>query len=344
MATLFKRARSPFWWVTWTVGGKRLRDSTGVRHDGKRTPPETAKQVLRSIEDRLVRQRYGLEMPMTQAGIAEFFGGYGRTLGGRDGTVANRQNALDRFVEWCAGAGVNNVADITRATACDYVTQRTAKGIMMSTMKAQLTVLGMAMDEAKTRNHVRFEANPFHMKIKTDSAEKEPFSQAQVSAMLAMKAPKWMHLAMRLCLSTGARIGTVLQLQWEDIDVVTGVIHFRKSKKGAYTVPISDELVAHLAPVKQDIGMVFSAIAGQCGSYAPNAFTRTVQRECGFQANWHRFRHTWVTAMQANGVPMRIAMTLADHTSESVHEGYSHSTASGLRSYIKDISLFTKAG
>lgn len=340
MATLYKRKDSPFWWMTWMVGGRKLRDSTGIRHEGKRTPPETAKQILRDLEDRLSRQRFGLEMPITQICVKDFFRSYSSTITGRDGTIAAKQVAIDKFVEWCGENGIRSVTDINRTAVCDYITARTAKGIMLSTVKVQCAILAGALDEAKRRNHIRFEENPFRVKIKTDSVEKEPFTREQVAAMLSMSAPQWVHIAMRVCLSTGARIGSVLSLMWEDVDLEACAIHFRKSKKGAYTVPMSDELVAYLRPLKRDVGAVFVEIAGMSGSYPANFFTRTVREQCGFDANWHRFRHTWVSAMQANGVPMRIAMTLADHTSESIHAGYSHTRATELRGYIKGISLF----
>lgn len=342
MAALYKRDKSPFWWMTWTIGGRKSRESTGIRHDGRKTPPDAAKDILRNLEDRLARQRFGLELPPQLVSLKDFMESYSATLSGRAATLAVHRGAMERFKEWAAEEGLVNLMDVDRSAACKFMAYRLDGGAKHITVKTQNVSLSMMMDEARRRNHVRFTENPFRIKIKVESAEKEPFTTEQVQAMFTMTAPQWMHTAMRICLSTGARIGSVVSLKWEDVDLEAGSMLFTVSKKGQYTVPMSDELIAYLRLIKRDVGSLFPELAGRSGSYQANAFSRLVEDNCKFQANWHRFRHTWVTAMQAKGVPMRVAMTLADHSTQDIHEGYAHTRAIEMRGHIKDISLFPK--
>ncbi len=61
MANIYKRPRSPFWWISYTTATDRVRVSTGVRHDGRKSPPKDSPvlEIRRTIEERLARARFG---------------------------------------------------------------------------------------------------------------------------------------------------------------------------------------------------------------------------------------------------------------------------------------------
>lgn len=149
------------------------------------------------------------------------------------------------------------------------------------------------------------------------------------------------RLLFQMLLQTGCRIGELLALQWEDIDLDHRMIHITKTKArdsqklnppktkaGKRDVPIfSNDLLARLKAYRIEggatkSGFLFANKNGGAISY--QRVFLTWQRICdiaGINKNIHTFRHTAATYLLEKGVPVAEVSNLLGHADAATTYG-----------------------
>ena len=146
---------------------------------------------------------------------------------------------------------------------------------------------------------------------------------------------------LRTALYTGLRLGELLGLQWQDLDLHEGVLHVRrqytrlgeyappKTKAALRRIPLSDEMVRHLAALKlrshhsNDADPVFAARNGK-----PLGRRNASRR--GFEAaaahagiegvSFHSMRHAFASRMIDRGISSTVLAALMGHESSTITE------------------------
>ena len=144
---------------------------------------------------------------------------------------------------------------------------------------------------------------------------------------------------------TGLRLGDAVQLEWGNIDRVTGTITVRSRKTDTET---TTKVHPALGRILESAGMKASGYvmpslartyrSGKSGRVEISAkiselFTslgiktkcegedgKRASSDCGF----HSLRHTFVTALRSNGATLQVAKELAGHNSDRMTEHYTH--------------------
>ena len=149
-------------------------------------------------------------------------------------------------------------------------------------------------------------------------------------------------LFVALGLETAARRGAIYDLTWDRIDLVRGVIDYRKpgrrvTKKRRVQVPISDRLLPVLEEAKARAAQAPGAPGGRVlGDTAciRKAFRNFADRLGMAWVTPHVLRHTWASLAAMNGVPLfDIAQVLGD-TIATVEANYLHLAPGHLRRAI----------
>ena len=169
--------------------------------------------------------------------------------------------------------------------------------------------------------------------------------------------------------SFGFRIGELLALRWDDIDLVNQVIRINKSKKsnkagqyigetktakGVRTVPIlSDAAYNRLSKMQEESGnkgFLFSTKSGNALGYFQ--VERTFRKVCevaGIKKTIHEFRHTFGTSMAKaigrDGKPIPIAelSRIMGHSKISTTQNfYIHSDDSSNASLLNSFANFQR--
>ena len=147
-------------------------------------------------------------------------------------------------------------------------------------------------------------------------------------------------------LHTGCRLGELLALQWQKVDLSTSRIYVHRAKdpetgemkstkgKRNRTIPISDDLVARLEAHRESQSdstvtrFVFADEEGESLTkqriYEPlrRAYNRTdIPDEIG---GWHVLRHTYASHLASSGTPLRVVQRLLGHQSLEQTERYAH--------------------
>ena len=144
---------------------------------------------------------------------------------------------------------------------------------------------------------------------------------------------------------TGLRLGDAVQLEWENIDRVTGTINARSRKTDTETctkvhpalgrileaagMKSSGFVMPKLARTyrsgksgRVEISEMISALFNSIGikTKCEGEDGKRARSDCGF----HSLRHTFVTALRARGATLQVAKELAGHNSDRMTEHYTH--------------------
>ena len=163
------------------------------------------------------------------------------------------------------------------------------------------------------------------------------------------------YMATVIMAYTGMRIGEVMALQWEDIDMENKVIHVRKdmfipnsnsyilqtpkTKTSVRDITISDTLIKEIKEYRKkylafkmrsktwdNIGYNFVLTSVRFpgrmfGPHAVNSWMITIcKRACMEKINPHMLRHTHVSLLAESGVPLAVIKERLGHSSSVITE------------------------
>ncbi len=157
-------------------------------------------------------------------------------------------------------------------------------------------------------------------------APKERFLTAsEIDRLLAADCEPHIKIAIHLLLKTAGRVGAVLDLTWDRVDLDRGQINLRADaegpRKGRATVPVNDSLRAVLA-VAREAALTDYVIewAGGPVKSIRKGFSAAVANAGLSGVSPHVLRHTAAVHMVAGGVPMSRVAQYLGHSSTSITE------------------------
>ena len=220
--------------------------------------------------------------------------------------------------------------------------KRNGGGLSASSINTMLCVLKLAFDYACEMEYT--ENNPCAgiKRTGTDSRRVEAFSTGeQIAVEKAVEASGDIRLhGIVLCLYTGLRIGELLGLTWEDVDLENGIITVNKTvyrgkddagrgclvvdrpktKASNRLIPLPDYVIRMLEEDLRRSGSRF-VVPGKGGERMPvrtyqHLFRRLTERADVPRKGFHALRHTFATRAVESGMDIR---TLADNRSFGTH-------------------------
>lgn len=162
------------------------------------------------------------------------------------------------------------------------------------------------------------------------------FTFDEADRLLAADVREPFALMIHAAIRTGLRIGELLALQWQHIDLVRGVIRVERAvsvgvekapKNGRHrTIPIAPKLLAALKAYKQlRAGYVFGS--GET-RLRRNETRRPLWNACAKaglrQVGWHVLRHTFASHLVSRGVPLNTVRELLGHSTIAMTLRYAH--------------------
>lgn len=179
---------------------------------------------------------------------------------------------------------------------------------------------------------------------KIASKEIEPLTKEQVKTLLESARGTRYECLITLAVTTGARQGELLALQWKDVDLDSGILHIRrgihnghitetKTKSSRRTISLSRLAVAALSVQRdQSNGSIwlFPKTEGElpCRHHLKYHWLRLLQG-AGLPSHtrFHDLRHGAATMLLENGVDVKSIQVLLGHSSISTTlDIYAHHT------------------
>lgn len=244
--------------------------------------------------------------------------------------------------------------------------KRSGGGLSASSINTMLCVLKLAFDYACEMEYT--ENNPCAgiKRTGTDSRRVEAFSTGeQIAVEKAVEASGDIRLhGIVLCLYTGLRIGELLGLTWEDVDLENGIITVNKTvyrgkddagrgclvvdrpktKASNRLIPLPDYVIRMLEEDLRRTGSRF-VVPGKGGERMPvrtyqHLFRRLTERADVPRKGFHALRHTFATRAVESGMDIRTLADIMGHQNASVTlNRYAHCMMSHKILAMKNLPL-----
>lgn len=325
MASLYKKDRSPFWWIQYVDGlGHRRNTSTGFRTDDAN---DTVKaRVLRAqLEAKEIDRTGGAA---TSGQWETWVPHYLKRHCESARTLQRYSGSWAWVVFWLQEQKLHSPRAITYRKALEYIEWRTSykkktgKTVGRNTAIQELKLLAMIMGEAVRLGHA--DANPLvSLKVRKDKAAKKPeMSDKEIKEIRkALKAePEWMQIAFDISLHTGCRLRET-QLPLSCVDFAENKITFPSPKGGesrAFSIPMPSALRSLFQRLKSERREVTLEFPFQPSRRWQQFFIKIGKPHLCF----HCLRVTFVNRLRRAGVPREAAMRLVNHSSDLVHQIY----------------------
>ena len=287
---------------------------------------------------------------------------------GKRGAVKQRSHWKYAQVsrDWLAflnGKSDKPLESVSKADAVGFRDRLAAEGLAARTVNQTVKLLRGIYAEAVEQGHLG--RSPFAgvaaLREDDDEAKREPFTGAEVAALLDEAEGDWRGLV-TLAATTGLRLMDAARLTWRALDLDAGLIRVKTAKTGALlTLPIHAEFKKWLAKQPRGIAAapVFPSLANKAGAGKSGlscAFKKLmvragvaagVAREAGGKSrgrttsrkSFHSLRHFAATALAAAGVRADVARQITGHADAAQHSNYVTADLDALRGAVKAIRL-----
>jgi integrase len=348
-----------YWWVDFTIGGKRIRESAET----------TRKTIAKAYEDRrrleLERALAGLptearQMRISTAGelVKAYLEHY--PINHRPKSVVFAKGRLAQVTRLL---GSVLLPDLTEDRIRAYITARLAEKVGGRTINMELGELSRAIGQKwsmlwpKVR---KLEEN--HDVGRALSPEEETAMLTAAAHDESSKRNPALYPFLCIELSTGMRSGEAKTLRWLNVDLDSSVLVVGRSKTNAgkgrqipFNSDLRDVIEEHRRWYVRKIGeprpewYVFPGRQGKGTNPRPLDPTRpvgditsawdTLRVRCQVRCRLHDLRHTALTKMAEAGVPESTMLALAGHMSRAMLERYSHIRMKAKREAVKSLEL-----
>ena len=189
--------------------------------------------------------------------------------------------------------------------------------------------LGEAIRDAETAGIKRKPSESKH-------APKRPENQRTV-------IDAWSAAALRLLIFTGCRLGEILNLRWNEVDLERGLLFLPNSKTGRKTVVLSSAAQSILAALPRlGIYVIASETAGK-ENEKPRADLKRpwslVRARAGLdEVRLHDLRHSFASVGAGAGMGLPVIGKLLGHSQASTTQRYAHLDADPVRAAANTIA------
>lgn len=177
-------------------------------------------------------------------------------------------------------------------------------------------------------------------------------SFAEARRLQAQASGMWKTM-ITLALNTGMRIGELIALRWQDVDLAAGKLQVCQNiwlgeigtpKSGKNReIPLNGLACEALGRLSsQETGIVFPRSAGGFLTYRQcNHALESISRAAGLESvQWHVLRHTFASHLVSRGVGLKAVQDLLGHSTQAMTERYAHLSPSARRDAVEVLVKF----
>jgi integrase len=334
MSLLFKRSRSPYWYVT------KTRQSTGTSN--RKLAEEFAKKTL---TEQWREEKLGEKVYQWSQLVEDW-------LDFKSGMASLEQDemVIKRFSALLTEREISALPQITKDVLMSYAKQ-VKRDASASTANRHMTTLRAMLYRAKDNEWLT--TVPAIESYHVTKTEVQFVSVDQMATILP-HLPEWIKDMATFAMQTGLRFSNVAELEWSWVSpdsriVIVPAVHAKT--KRTYTIPLSTvarELIEAIRSRKSHERYVFVGKKRiSHGVYEDCAPVQSIRYwwECAREAagfpdlTWHQAtRHSFASAHTQNGTPDRVLMKMGGWSSPRMLETYAHLKTEHLTPYVENIN------
>lgn len=321
------------WWIDMRWQHKRIRRKSplNTKRGAEEYERRVRQQILDGTFDLREEEETPIEQPTFTAFAAEFLATYVRA-NNKPSEVHSKETILRLHLGPCFGT--LKLADISVRHIERYKADKLNSGLGPKSINNTLTVLRRMLVLAVEWGLIKDVPKIKWLKAPKPEFDFLDFDEAE--RFIAGADPEWRAM-ITIALKTGLRLGELLALRWDDIDlkagrlmvrraVARGIVGTTKSGK-AREVALSTEAIRALRSIRHLKGdLVFSNTHGDMLSknVTKHPLWRACKRSGLRQIGWHTLRHTFASHLAMRGVPLIAVQQLLGHATIEMTMRYAH--------------------
>lgn len=334
---IYRQKDSSLWWIDITIGGRRVRESTGTSDRKKAQEYHDRLKVQCWEQERLgTKPRYTWREAVVR---------YLRESEGK-ASLENDRHAL-RWLD--PYLGDRNLDQIDKATL-EHVTAERLKPYVriyksgqkreckpgVDTVNRFLTTLRALLYKARDEWEW-IERAPKVKTLKGAKSRVRWISRAEADKLIA-ELPEHLAAMAEFSLQTGLRRANVTHLEWSQVDLArrtAWVLGEKTKNRKALSVPLSKKAVAILeAWGGEHPRWVFQKAGRPVHQTSTKAWFEALKRAGIEDFCWHDLRHTWASWHVQNGTPLHVLQELGGWSSLKMVQRYAHLSGEHLRAWV----------
>jgi site-specific recombinase XerD len=360
MASLHKRKDTGSYYVSYRVNGKQFKKGLG------KVSKSVALKALRKIEDDLELKRLGLSLP-NRILFSEFVPKYLEWVKSNQSkkTLSIKEFALSSFSNYLNSRSETHsstveLGEISQIMIEGFKMWRLNGGVGNRTINIELNCISHMLKLAKDWGYVTV---PFRIeRLKESKKMPRFFSELEIQSLLKEASP-YLRQILFLSINTGMRIGELMNLKWENVDFVNGVIHvsnssdFSTKNSRDRVIQINSVLNQFLSelhktffgprsnePVHRTAKHKKYVICDEEGNriLSPRKSFKSLLGKLGIKdASLHTLRHSFASHLLMNGCDLPTVQSFLGHQNISTTMIYVHLTESHKLKSIEKLANVT---
>jgi integrase len=309
------KKRGRYYWLFGRVKGIRLDSS--LRTTSKREAEEVAKERVRKV----LKHVHGIRgvKDISFRKLMEKYAEYCES-NNRPSTYAKKRFNIANLVEHLGNVPVGS---ITPEQIEAFKGKRFRK-VKPATVNRDLAALKHALRLAVKWGYL--EASPADQVAKfREPPGRIRYLTREEAAALINECSKPLRPLVVTALHTGMRLGELLALEWENVDLERRQIRVVDSKNNDFrVVPMNAVVYNTLSPAARRKGRVFTSRYGRPYRWIHNGFHAACARAGINDFKFHDLRHTFASWLAMEGIPLSTIGSLLGHRTTQMTARYAH--------------------
>ena len=342
MGKVFKRKDSPFWWLSYTRGERRIRESSGTK------AKSLAQEVLKHKESETLLSPYtnSHKNKAIDVMIKEFLEWVKSSR--RPQTLRSYTSILNMFGDFCKQRSVGKLSQINLKFLDDYKMNR-LKEAKTWTVNNNIIVIRAFFNKVVEWEYLQDNPAKKLRQIEiTDAKQIHFLSEQEYKKFMEVCKKEFpdFYPMFYVLVHTGLRKGELLNLEWKDIDIKNGFIHIRSNDtfKPKGIDRTTGKAKERIVPMHKGLESLFSELpridTKVFKTYDKHRLRRVlikVAKRAGIKdlTRLHELRHSYASFLVKNGVDIYKIKELLGHSEIKDTLKYAHLPAIHMKDDVK---------
>lgn len=335
MATVYKRGKT--YWIKWYEDGKAKYESLKTQEKKDALVAKAAKEL---------ELRAGVPVAQSNCTVAEFAEQYLMWHSGEYPWAQKEMGyyfdsvLLPEFGKMRLASLDPQKVELWKHKRLGSIGHISKKPIARATVNSELKKLKALVNKAVDWGVVpRNTIKSVQTLQRMDARPRSFFTAEQLQALY--EADESNSAIWQLLANTGMRVGEALNLKWENVDDVKIRIvsskEFRTKTRQWRDIPISPGAATALKQLRSKTNYDY-VLPPMCKLTLRNRFGKACKK-ADIVGTPHELRHTFISHLVMQGVPLRTVQVLAGHKTIGVTEQYAHLAPSHMADMVANLSL-----
>jgi integrase len=329
---LFKRGQT--WWIRFTYKGKQIRKSTET------ADKKLAVRIYHKVLGEVAEGKWFEKLPGEEKTFREMMEKYMKEYS--IPTKASSDRDKRSLLHLSPFFGGYTITAVNSSLINRYKVVRKEEGAAPATINRELALMKHAFNLAIKEWEWAKENPVAKIAMEKEDNKRDRWLTQEEEERLLKVCPEWLKELVLFALNTGMRMGEILSLTWEGVDLSRKTVTIFKSKnKERRTIPIN-VTVFELLKTKGKVRSIKTSLVffneNHCKRDESNidkSFKIRIEKAGIKNFRFHDLRHTFATRIVQSGKDLYEVQMLLGHKTSTMTQRYAHHNPESLRDAVE---------